>query len=87
VIDIESESDMSASSINSEEERAGYFVVEKVLGDRKRKRDGVRELLVRWKGYDSEENSWEPEVDMKRMAEERVEEYWGGRRTPSDNEE
>jgi hypothetical protein len=34
------------------------------------------ELLVSWVGYDSTQNSWEPEADMRSMAEHSVDLYW-----------
>ena len=34
------------------------------------------ELLVSWAGYDSDENSWEPEDNMNSMARETVDLYW-----------
>jgi len=35
------------------------FEVENILAERKRK--GLREFLVKWRGWNSEFNSWEPE--------------------------
>jgi hypothetical protein len=65
---------VSVSSINSEEEAAGYFVVEEVLEHRWV--DGKMELLVSWGGYGSDANSWEPEDNMISMAEHAVDLYW-----------
>ncbi|GJP67966.1 hypothetical protein CLOP_g24722, partial [Closterium sp. NIES-67] len=39
------------------------YEVESVLAHRRR-RNGVVELLIRWKGYDPSEDSWVPESDM-----------------------
>ncbi|CAG5097242.1 Oidioi.mRNA.OKI2018_I69.XSR.g14993.t1.cds [Oikopleura dioica] len=45
-------------SVASEEE----FEVEKILG--KRKRQGGIEYLIKWAGYDDEQNTWEPEENL-----------------------
>jgi hypothetical protein len=34
------------------------------------------ELLVSWGGYDSDVNSWEPEDNMRSMAQHAVDLYW-----------
>jgi hypothetical protein len=62
------------SSLNSEEEAAGYFVVDEVLEHKYT--DGKMELLVSWTGYESDENSWEPEDSMNSMAQQAVDLYW-----------
>ena len=46
----------------------------------------VAYMQVKWKGYDSDENSWEPEEKMQEMAEESVESYWRSVQFDSDNE-
>ena len=40
------------------------YRIEKVLRKRKRK-DGVQEVYVKWKGYDSSFNSWIPLTDLQ----------------------
>ncbi|KAJ3086761.1 Testis-specific chromodomain protein Y 1, partial [Quaeritorhiza haematococci] len=40
------------------------FLVEKVL-DHQQEKDGKRTFLVRWKGYDQTQDSWEPEENLK----------------------
>jgi hypothetical protein len=48
------------------------YEVEKILGARKRK--GIRQYLVKWKGYLENYNQWEPEENLGN-AEELVREY------------
>ena len=43
--------------------RVKEYEVEKVIDDRIRK--GKQEFLVKWKGYPSEENTWEPYNNLK----------------------
>ena len=42
------------------------YKVEKVIDDRIRK--GKQEFLVKWEGYDSDENTWEPYNNIKDNA-------------------
>ena len=47
-----------------------FFYVERVLDARDR--DGVREYLVKWEGYDADEdNSWEPASSFDKCPEVR----------------
>ena len=62
------------SSLNSEEEEAGLYIVDEVLDHKFEK--GKMQLLVSWHGYPSDENSWEPEEDVRKMAQEAVDAYW-----------
>ena len=39
--------------------------IEKVLRRRTRKDNGVREVFVKWKGYDDTFNQWIPETDIQ----------------------
>ena len=56
-----------------------YFVVEKILDHQLRHRPGkkknrkVMHYLIKWEGYPSTENSWEPE---KNLTPDLQEEYW-----------
>ena len=42
------------------------FVIEKILNSRKRK--GVNESLIKWRGYPERFNSWLAEGDLKNYA-------------------
>jgi hypothetical protein len=46
-------------------EEAEEYEVEEVLDERLNRRRKRREWLVKWKGYPSEENTWEPETNLK----------------------
>ena len=63
--------------------------MEKILKDRHK--DGVRKFLVKWEGYDSSHNSWEPASVF--VSPKVIEDYWESKskiskislRTPSVN--
>ena len=63
------------SSLNSEEEAAGLFIVSEVL-DHRLLQDGKIDFLVACDGYDESENSWEPEESLTNMAASTVWRYW-----------
>jgi hypothetical protein len=46
--------------------KKGYYEVEKILDHRGAKSN--KEFLVRWKGYDSDEDSWIKEKDVTQSA-------------------
>jgi len=54
----ESDSSSSDTSSNSSEEETKY-TVHRIMGFRL-KSDNSRQYLVRWKGYDSDNDTWEP---------------------------
>jgi hypothetical protein len=47
-----------------------WYEVEKILADRTRKRGRrkIQEFLIKWKGYDSIHNSWEPKANISKPA-------------------
>ena len=57
----------------------GHFVVEKVLDHQLRKKPGkkknkkVMHYLIKWEGYPSTENSYEPEQNLTQVS---IDEYW-----------
>nr|XP_022342146.1 chromobox protein homolog 1-like [Crassostrea virginica] len=51
----------------SDSESGSEYEVDKILQQRKRK--GVLEYLVRWRGYGAENDSWEPGKNLKDCAE------------------
>ena len=50
------------STFNGLIEYVTYKQVEKIVA--KRKRQGKVEFLIKWRGYKSDENSWEPEEHL-----------------------
>jgi hypothetical protein len=53
-----------------------YFLIDRVLDHciRKRGRRSYREYLVKWQGYGSEHNSWEPESSLSETNQ--LQNYW-----------
>ena len=57
----------------------GYFRVEKVLDHQLRQKPGkkknkkVMHYLIKWEGYPSTENSYEPEQNLTQVS---IDEYW-----------
>jgi hypothetical protein len=73
--DTSSESELSMSSeLNEEEVEADLYKVEKIIDHRCGKKG--KEVLVNWEGYGSEDNSWEPEKDIRKFADFRVQQYY-----------
>ena len=53
-------SDSDSSDLSSNE----YYEIEKLLDKRINPITGVTEYLVKWEGYSSDENTWEPEPNL-----------------------
>ena len=60
--------------------KKGYYEVEKILDHRGMK--NKKEYLVRWKGYDSEEDSWIKEKDVTQSAIAEYRQYLKNKDTP-----
>lgn len=43
--------------------KPGMYIVEKIVSERSRK--GHKEYFIKWEGYESAENTWEPERKLK----------------------
>ena len=50
-----------------------YYIAEKILGEKKVR--GVTKYLVKWKGYEDADNSWEPISNLKNVKDNLLEEY------------
>ena len=50
-------------SLSDNERKSEEFVVDKILGQRKKGR--VNEYLIRWKGFGSEDDTWEPTSNLQ----------------------
>jgi hypothetical protein len=55
---------VKAKQTLQKEPKKGHFTVEAVLDD-KIDENGVKRFLVKWKGYSTEENTWEREANLK----------------------
>jgi hypothetical protein len=53
-------------STTAREKDKNYYVVEDILSDRIQ--DGVKQYLIKWKGYDKSEATWEPESNIMDLA-------------------
>ena len=45
--------------LNGNEDNEGEFTVEKII-DKRYDAAGIIQYLIKWKGYDEKDNSWEP---------------------------
>ena len=63
--------------IDGEEE----FEVERIEQHRRHGRQRKLQYLIKWKGYPSSDNTWEPEGNVQ--APDIVKSYWESRRTSS----
>ena len=64
---------------NQETEEVKEFEVEAVLDHRPgntNSRETAKEYLVKWKGYDACNNTWEDAVQVHSDVSEMVDEYW-----------
>jgi hypothetical protein len=52
-----------------------YYNIEKILKDRLK--NGIRQFLVKWHGYDSSHNSWEPASVF--VSPQIIEDYWASK--------
>jgi hypothetical protein len=70
-----------AREIDEEQQEEEVFSVEKIVS--KRVVGGKTQYLLKWKGYDSDENTWEPEenLDCQDLLEEFNKKAKGGRDT------
>jgi chromobox protein 5 len=59
---------MSGSS--GEEEAGDEYVVEAICGSRTR--NGVRQFEIKWEGFPSSDNTWEPEENLSHSADKLV---------------
>lgn len=50
------------------------YEVEKILDSRLNKKEGTIEYLVKWKGFPSSDNSWEPADGLKQCS-QKIKEY------------
>ncbi len=64
---------MSTSNNNDSDVEEDVYEVEAVVGQRKRK--GRYEYLIKWKGYASDENTWEPIANLNESAREETRAY------------
>jgi len=48
---------------NASDQSDVLYEIEKIL--RKRKRKGIKEVLIKWKGYPRSQSSWEPEENVQ----------------------
>jgi len=64
---------MSTSNNSDDVEEEDVYEVEAVVGQRKKK--GRNEYLIKWKGYASDENTWEPVANLNESAREDARAY------------
>jgi hypothetical protein len=55
------------------EDFVSFYEVEAVVGQRKKK--GRKEYLIKWKGYASDQNTWEPIANLNKSAREEARAY------------
>ena len=57
----------------SDDDVEDFYEVEAVVGQRKKK--GRKEYLIKWKGYASDQNTWEPIANLNKSAREEARAY------------
>ena len=69
---------MKQGKKNQETEEVKKFEVEAVLDHWPENTDSrsVKEYLIKWKGYDACDNTWENAVQVHSDVSEMVDEYW-----------
>jgi hypothetical protein len=60
----------------SNEPEEELYLIERIIDEREKK-NGSREYLVQWKGYDEDENTWEPADVIESDAPGAVEDFKG----------
>ncbi|KAJ3037151.1 hypothetical protein HDV00_002033 [Rhizophlyctis rosea] len=70
--------DAAEEDEDEDEEEAEEYEVEAILNHRKAR--GTTKYLVKWVGYDSDSNTWEPEDNVKGGAESLIAEYWANKK-------
>jgi hypothetical protein len=64
------EAEQSKSGSSGEEEAEDEYVVEAICGSRTR--NGVRQFEIKWEGFPSSDNTWEPEENLSHSADKLV---------------
>ncbi|PWN24699.1 hypothetical protein BDZ90DRAFT_262920 [Jaminaea rosea] len=84
-IEVDSEGDDDEDD-DEVEEGEGEYVIEAILKNRYNKKTGVDELLVRWEGYGPEDDTWEPEANIRETANDMVNTFWATKPHPRQTE-
>ena len=61
--DVSPQSYLNNSSSRTEQNSNQLYEIQKII--KRRVRKGIREVLIKWKGYPSSQNSWEPEENVQ----------------------
>jgi len=60
--------------VPQDEDEGERYVIHRIIDHRLRK-DGQKEYLIQWKGYDEDENTWEPAEVVEKDAPGSIEDY------------